>query len=304
MNSLLFRLQIEMKKQYKTTRFAPTPSGYLHLGNIYSFVLTYHIAQKENLKILLRIDDLDKVRTRNKYLQDIFDTLEFLEIPHDLGPKNIKDFKSNFSQFSRMDLYEEALESLKTKRLIFACDCSRKKILKLNPKGFYPGFCKTRQLEFNNSGTAWRVKTPGNTEVHLNDYSGVTVTGKLPGILNDFIVRKKDRLPSYQLASIVDDIHFGIDLIVRGKDLYGSSLAQIYLADLLGDNTFSKSTFCHHQILKNDRNEKLSKSAGSTSVQYLRNQGKKKSDVYQALADLVGLKGTFRQLQDFSILVK
>ncbi|PRY90659.1 glutamyl-tRNA synthetase [Mongoliibacter ruber] len=295
---------MKMTKSHSISRYAPTPSGYLHFGNIYSFILTYHIAKKENAKTLLRIDDLDKERTKNNFLHDIFNTLDFLEIPYDLGPKNFSDFKSNYSQLSRMSLYKEALENLKTKKLIFACDCSRKKILKSNPKGFYNGFCRNKKLDFNKSDAAWRVATPKDIEVNLNDYSGVTVSGKLPSLLSDFIVRKKDGFPSYQLASLVDDLHFGVDLIVRGKDLYGSSLAQVYLADIMGKNDFPKSTFYHHQIIKNENKEKLSKSAGSTSVFYLRNQGKKKSEVYQALAELLGLQGTFTQLQDFSILVK
>jgi glutamyl/glutaminyl-tRNA synthetase len=68
------------KKNFKLTRFAPTPSGFLHIGNIYSFILTYHIAKKHESKILLRIDDIDRERVKNKYVQDIFDSLDFLEI--------------------------------------------------------------------------------------------------------------------------------------------------------------------------------------------------------------------------------
>lgn len=300
---MIISTSLKMKKQHQLTRFAPTPSGFLHLGNIYSFLTTHHIAQKENAKVFLRIDDLDKDRTRNNYINDIFETLDFLEIPYDRGPKNLKDFKSNFSQFSRLHLYREALESLKINKLIFACDCSRKKILKMNPKGFYTGFCRNRQLSFANTDTAWRVKTPRNNDVQLNDYSGITITGKLPGVLNDFIIRKKGGLPSYQLASLIDDIHFDVDLIVRGKDLYGSSLAQVFLSGHLIGNQFSGNTFYHHKILKNEKSQKLSKSTGSTSVQYLRKQGKKKAQVYQAVADLAGLKGQYNKLEDFSILV-
>lgn len=286
------------------TRYAPTPSGFLHLGNLYSFVLTYHTAKKEGAKILLRIDDLDKERTKQKFLKDIFETLDFMEIPYDFGPKNVKEFQNSFSQFKRLENYKETLQLLKDKRVLFACDCSRNKILKMDKRGFYSGFCRDRKLGFDAPEKAWRIMTPDQEEVGLNDYTGTRVSGRMPGILKDFIVRKKDGLPSYQLSSLVDDIHFGVNLIVRGKDLYGSSLAQIFLSQYLEENSFSASAFLHHPILKDQKGQKLSKSAGSSSIQHLRKSGKKKSEIYTTLADYLGLKGEFKKLDDFSVLVR
>jgi glutamyl/glutaminyl-tRNA synthetase len=82
----------------KLTRYAPTPSGFLHLGNIYSFILTYHLAKKHQAKILLRIDDLDSDRIKPAYIQDIFDSLDFMELPYDLGPRLTKEYEAEFSQ--------------------------------------------------------------------------------------------------------------------------------------------------------------------------------------------------------------
>jgi glutamyl/glutaminyl-tRNA synthetase len=291
------------QQSFKLTRFAPTPSGYLHLGNVYSFILTYHLAKKHQSKIMLRIDDIDRDRMKNKYIQDIFDTLDFLEIPFDLGPKDLKDFQKNFSQINRLELYREALAQLKEKRTLFACDCSRKKIEKMDPNGYYTGFCRKRNLDFNQKDIAWRFKVDKHQEVSFIDLKDGLVTGKIPGILADFIVRKKDALPAYQLTTIVDDLFYGVDLIIRGKDLWGSTMAQVYLSKQLLNNNYSQSTFYHHPLIKGLNNQKLSKSAGDTSVQFLRKSGKKKEDVFQLIGILLGEKRNFRSLSDFSLVV-
>ncbi|MFD2201395.1 glutamate--tRNA ligase family protein [Shivajiella indica] len=285
---------------FKLTRFAPTPSGFLHIGNIYSFIITYHLAKKHQSKIMLRIDDMDRERIKNKYIQDIFETLDFLEIPYHQGPKNLQDFQKNFSQVNRLNLYQDALLQLKETGLLFACDCSRKKIEKMDPNGYYTGFCRNRNLDFNKKDLAWRIKVDKHQEVTFIDLKDGLVTGKIPGILSDFIVRKKDTFPAYQLASVVDDLHYGVDLIIRGKDLWGSTLAQTFLSKRLPTNNFAETTFYHHPLIKGPNNQKLSKSAGSTSIQFLRKSGKKKEDVFEVIGNQIGSKNPLRSLEDFS----
>ncbi|SNS25725.1 glutamyl-tRNA synthetase [Belliella buryatensis] len=285
--------------KHHLTRYAPTPSGFLHLGNVFSFLNTYHLAKASEAKILLRIDDYDQERVKKKYIQDIFDTLDFLEIPFDSGPKTLKEFESKYSSKHRKVNYTKALEILKSKNMLFACDCSRKKVERMHPKGFYTGYCQKRNLDFNLPEINWRTKLPFHHPVQIKTTDGWE-SGKTPGILNDIIVKKKDGLPSYQLASVVDDLTFGIDLIVRGKDLWGSSLAQIHIARHLGINDFGQSTFHHHQLIKNTQNRKLSKSAGDTSIQFLRKSGKKKTDVFRLLADQLGIKQPIESIEDFS----
>jgi glutamyl-tRNA synthetase len=287
-------------KKFNLTRFAPTPSGYLHLGNVYSFIVTYHLAKKHQSDILLRIDDIDRDRVKNKYIQDIFETLDFLEIPFDSGPKNLKDFQQNFSQIHRLELYRKALEELKGKGALFACDCSRKKIEKMDPKGNYTGFCRNRKIDLNQKDMAWRLKVDKHQEVSFIDLKDSLVSGKIPGILADFIVKRKDALPAYQLTSVVDDLFFGVDLIIRGKDLWGSTLSQIYLSGQLEKNIFDKSTFFHHSLIQGKGKQKLSKSAGDTSIQYLRKSGNKKEDIFQLIGSLTGAKKPIRSLDDFS----
>ena len=104
---------------YKT-RFAPTPSGFLHLGNVFSFVVAAALAACWKAHTLLRIDDMDRERVNPAYVQDIFDTLRFLNIPWDQGPVDVPDFELHFSQRHRLPIYRQALAELKEKGMLFA----------------------------------------------------------------------------------------------------------------------------------------------------------------------------------------
>jgi len=289
--------------EFKLTRFAPTPSGFLHTGNIYSFIITHHLAKKQGAKVLLRIDDLDRERYKPRFVQDIFDTLNYLEIPYDLGPKDMGDFDQSYAQMHRLPLYNSALEELRNKKALFACDCSRKKIEKMNPKGFYTGFCLRRNLPFDQPEITWRIKAKMHLDVPFKELTLGIVNGKLPGILTDFVVRKKDAMPSYQLTSLVDDLHYGVDLIVRGKDLWGSTIAQVYLSKFLAENTFTGNIFHHHPLIQGPNNQKLSKSSDVTSIQLLRKTGKKKEYIYPMIAATIGLKESPKNLEEFGAML-
>lgn len=269
--------------KYALTRIAPTPSGFLHLGNAYSFLLTQALAKKHGAKILLRIDDLDRERYRPEYVQDIFDTLDFLEIEIDLGPKSVSELESEWSQVHRMQVYEEALAKLRATGKVFSCDCSRNKIQQIDPRGYYLGQCLDRRIPLDKPDTAWRVNTLEADFTQFTEYPNFRKTDLIPEETAFYVVRKKDRLPAYHLTSVVDDLHFGVDLIVRGKDLYASTLAQLDLARLLGEERFGKITFLHHGLIKGANQSKLSKSSGDTSIQYLRKEGKKLQDIKNLL---------------------
>ncbi len=258
------------------TRIAPTPSGYLHLGNVLSFALTSVLAKQSGAHIMLRIDDLDRDRVRTVYVKDIFDTLAYLDLPWDEGPADYGAYASTYSQMHRLKLYEEALEQLRSQGAVFACDCSRTMLQRNHPKGVYTGRCKHRGLPLDGTGNCWRIDTD---------------KADLPASVQHFIVRKKDGMPAYQLTSLVDDKHFGVDLIVRGQDLWGSTMAQIFLAEILGYEPFRKASFVHHILLKaGATGEKMSKSAGATSIRYLRNNGYSSADIYQMIGRMAGLR--------------
>lgn len=257
---------------FHTTRIAPTPSGYLHLGNAASFLQTVVLAKQYNANILLRIDDMDSHRAESRYLEDIFETLHFLEINWQLGPRDTEDQTSNYSQHRRLPLYQRALDNLRQKGAVYACNCSRTQVLARNGSGHYDGHCRHRELSLDEKDVAWRLDTSASSGTFMKTITGVH-KADFPAGMRDFVVRKKDGFPAYQLSSVVDDLHFGIDLIVRGQDLWSSTLAQLYLAQQLNEPTFGDITFHHHPLLLDAQQNKLSKSAGDISVRALRQKG-------------------------------
>lgn len=273
---------------FSKTRIAPTPSGYLHLGNVLSFALTVYMAEQTGAKIFLRIDDLDRERAQKQYIRDIFNTLNFMEIPWDEGPRNEHEFEKEWSQVHRLPLYRDKLQRLRDSGDVFACDCSRVQIRSINADDVYPGTCRDKNIPLDTTGVSWRLRTDSNMPLKIKSLSGETINAHLLQDMKDFIVRKKDGYPAYQLSSVVDDLHFGIDFIVRGNDLLSSTQAQLYLAPKLGEGRFAGITFYHHKLLETS-GKKLSKSAGDTSVKYLREQGKKPSDIYMLIAGMLGL---------------
>ena len=270
------------------TRLAPTPSGFLHMGNVLSFVITKGLAEQTNAGVLLRIDDMDRERVQLPYVADIFETLTFLGLGWDEGPGNAVDFEAGYSQRLRLSRYENALRHLVADGHVYACTCSRSDILKSSPDGIYTGTCRARHIPLHTEGVCWRLNTAGAGVVQLRSLEETNAVA-FPQDMNDFIVRKKDGYPAYQLTSIVDDIDHGVDLVVRGADLFHSTIAQLYLASLLPAGAFSAATFYHHRLITDTSGEKLSKSAGATSVHFLRNAGLSAAQIYQLVARSAGI---------------
>lgn len=315
---------------YKLTRIAPTPSGYLHLGNVFSFAITAALARRCGAEILLRIDDLDRERVQREYVEDIFETLGFMEIPWDRGPRSFDEFSRAWSQLHRMELYREALSRLRATGAVFGCSCSRAEVLRVSRDGGYPGTCVARGVELDAAGVSWRVRThagdpgaasPGDPDaaglargamgpevLRVKTYPAGNVEARLPVEMRDFVVRKRDGFPAYQLSSMVDDLHYGVDLIVRGEDLWGSTLAQLYLSYPLGAADFADAAgfrdvrFYHHPLLMAG-GEKLSKSAGATSIQYLRRQGISAGEIYGLIAREVAGNAEARDWEGLAALV-
>lgn len=267
-------------QQFTKTRIAPTPSGYLHLGNAYSFALTASLAKQTGAKILLRIDDLDRDRINPPYVQDIFDTLSFLEISWDDGPRNMQEYETVWSQLYQMDIYRAALLQLKQNDAVYACQCSRTQIQTCT--------CRDKNILLDTPNTSWRLRTD-ERELTIKIFNDGIIKTKLPPEMKDFVVKKKDGYPAYQLTSLVDDLHYGIDLIVRGKDLWPSTVAQHYLADVFQNITFQNITFHHHSLVMESADKKLSKSAGATSIKYLREQGETAVDVYEEIGRMMDM---------------
>ncbi|MEP2349313.1 MAG: glutamate--tRNA ligase family protein, partial [Algoriphagus sp.] len=244
-------------------------------------------------------DDLDRDRYRPEYVQDIFDTLDFMEIGFNMGPKNLHEFEQEWSQIHRMNTYMEALDEIRDRKLVFACDCTRKKIQQLDSSGYYLGHCQVRNIPLERNETCWRMDTFDTDFIKVNTYSEGIKSYTLPEDSAFFIVRKKDKLPAYQLTSVLDDVTYGVDLIVRGNDLFGSTLGQLILAQGLELDSFQQATFHHHPLLKGPKNKKLSKSEGATSIQFLRNEGKNPADVYRILGEMLGANEPIKNFEEF-----
>lgn len=240
--------------------------------------------KKHGGSLLLRIDDIDDERKRPEYVNDIFYSLEWLGIEWQEGPSGPENFELNWSQHRRLNIYNNCLTTLREKNLVFACECSRKKLASL--AGYaYPGACEKLRIPLDTPGVCWRIPVPENAVVNFHDEEKGEVKFPLGTDSGSFIVRKKDGLPSYQLVSLVDDVHFRINYIVRGEDLLSSTASQLYLADRLGYSTFRECKFLHHKLEKDDQGHKLSKTAGSISLQYMRKHGIKPGEVYKLFAE-------------------
>jgi glutamyl/glutaminyl-tRNA synthetase len=247
-------------------RLAPTPSGYLHTGNALNFLLNWTAARASGASLLLRIDDLDADRKRPEYVQDIFSSLEWLGINWDEGPRSVADFEQQWSQHLRLSTYETLLGRLRQTGLLFACRKSRSDLAPF--EGFYPPEFRNQSLTLDDPDVAWRIKTPEGFP------------------MPDFVVRRRDGLPAYQIASLADDLHFNTTHIIRGIDLEPSTLAQRFLAECLEEEPFMTIRFLHHPLLTDSAGSKLSKSAGAAALSALRQGGA--VDVFGQVAAALG----------------
>lgn len=255
----------------KKTRFAPTPSGFLHMGNIYNLLLTYLVAESENAKLGLRIDDIDRARFRSEYLEDIFHTCDFLGVHFSFGPSSIDEFHKSYSQGDKIEWYRSFLCQIKNS---FICDCTRKSLSTFETS-IYPGVCRQKNLSLNAQGILkTRVRMGENINAnHL--ISNNKKSFNFSEIVGDFILwnHEEDR-PSYQLVSMAHDMEDDVSIIVRGEDLLESTFSQEYLRYLL--KIEDKISYIHHELIK-EGDQKISKSVlghskGKLSDQYSRKE--------------------------------
>jgi glutamyl/glutaminyl-tRNA synthetase len=250
----------------RLARIAPTPSGYLHAGNVANFLINAFLAGEDG-ELLLRIDDLDNSRFREAYLEDIFRVLEHVGLRWTRGPRDAPDFHAHWSQQHRMPEYERVLAVLRNHPLVFACPCSRREL----SEGGHAHNCLSGSISLDTVGVAWRVNTREiSPQTIENPLGGKPFVIDLQAEVPDFVIRKKNQLPSYQTGSVVDDLHFGVTHVARGEDLLPSTAAQMVLADLMGQSaSFATIEFLHHPLMLGPDGKKLSKSAGARSQSIL-----------------------------------
>lgn len=231
-------------------RFAPSPTGPLHFGSLVAAVASYCDARANGGQWLLRMEDLDKPREVQDAADGILRTLETFGFAWDA---------KIIYQSQRTELYESALQTLKAKRLVYPCTCSRKEIadsaIASGIEGvIYPKTCLNHALK-TNIHAAYRALTLDENIVFLDGIQGEIVQN-LARDVGDFILKRADGLFAYQLAAVVDDAAQGVTHVVRGADLLDSTPRQIYLQRLLG---YATPHYAHVPVASNAAGEKLSK---------------------------------------------
>ena len=241
------------------TRFAPTPSGYLHIGNAANALLVSWLAAASDGTVALRIDDMDASRARSEFVADIFDTLAWLEIPWAIGPRDAADFVAHFSMASSAERYRGELSAAQARGLdAYACACSRSQLTAV-PTGGCPGGCRTRDLLLEPGKTALRLHVPRGTAVPVGEH-----VVHVDEVMGDFVVWRRDDLPSYHLASVIEDRDLGTTHLVRGADLLESTAAQFLLASQLGAPSVLDATYLFHDLITDADGAKLSKSVATS----------------------------------------
>lgn len=233
-------------------RFAPTPSGPLHLGSLLTGLASFLDARASGGQWLLRIDDLDTPRTQPGAADRILETLEALSLHWD---------ESVSYQSQNHATYAFALDRLHAKGLIYACECTRRNtaVMPLPADGACPGQCRTAALAFRSGEHALRVQVPHQSIAFYDTIKGWTERS-LPALCGDFILFRRDKIYAYHLATVVDDHDLGITHIVRGEDLLESTPQQIFLQQALG---FESPAYTHTPLMISPDGRKLSKSQGA-----------------------------------------
>ena len=268
-------------------RFAPSPTGRMHLGNVFSALLSWLSAKAQGGTWLLRIEDIDPQRSRREYADMLMDDLQWLGLPWDEGP---------YWQSLRGPIYEHCLQQLTRGGMTYPCYCTRADILatqaphESDGRVVYKGTCRNLPPGARTGPAAIRMKVPdaGHALVTFTDGHYGTHTVNLATQCGDFIVRRKDGAWAYQLAVVVDDALMGITEVVRGRDLLLSSPQQIYLARQLG---FTPPHFTHLPLLCNTAGQRLSKRDRSMDMEYLR-QRYTPRQITGMLAHAAGLQPT------------
>jgi len=266
------------------TRFAPAPTGFLHLGHVLNAHHVWAAARRHGAQVLLRIEDHDRERCRPEYERAILDDLDWLGFAPDVYPtQEFRDGRCESRQSERHAVYLEAAEMLINRGLVYGCTCTRRDIAAApgaegDAELRYPGTCRARGIP-PGEGIAWRLRLePG--EEHFTDLWTGPQTQSPAEQCGDVAIRDRKGNWTYQFVASVDDFRQGIDLVVRGRDLLPSTGRQIRIARLLGRDT--PATFGHHELIMKSPTQKLSKSDGDTGVRDLRASGWNREQVLEA----------------------
>jgi glutamyl/glutaminyl-tRNA synthetase len=271
------------------TRFAPSPTGYLHLGHVVNAIWVWGLARVLGGRVLLRIEDHDRGRSRPEYEEAVLEDLAWLGLVPDLGPTRQRDATA---------MYLDTLGALEQRGLVYACDCSRRDIAREagdvpHLETRYPGRCRDRGL-LPGPGLGQRLRLDDTVEQFSDALLGQQE--QTPALqCGDLLLRDRHGYWTYQFAVVVDDLRQGVDLVVRGADLLSSTGRQIALARMLGRD--DPPVYLHHPLLHRPDGAKLSKAAGDTGIRELRAAGVSPQEVLGRAAEAAGLTMGARSLR-------
>ena len=261
--------------QPPVTRFAPSPTGYLHLGHVVNAIYVWGIARALGGRVLLRIEDHDRRRSRTRFEESILDDLDWLGFVPDAGRFPVA------RQSDRPGRYEAALQRLQASQHVYGCDCSRRII----GSERYGNTCRNRGLG-TGPRLGLRVEIGAGAERVPHGAGGDRE--ETPDEFGDLLVRDRDGHWTYQFSVVVDDEQDGVNLVIRGADLAGSTARQIRLARMLGRS--QSAQYFHHPLLVDASGRKLSKSDGDAGVREMRTAGISAPEVIGRAAAAVGLR--------------
>lgn len=271
-------------------RLAPSPTGYLHLGHARTFWVAYMRARSCSGELVFRNEDLDPHRSRPQFVQAMFDDLRWLGLDWDEGP----DLPSPsvgaygpYSQSERRGFYLEAWRRLRDGGFIYPCTCSRKDLEHAasapheeDDEIRYPGKCRSKVSQAANwetpAGVSWRFRVPDQSLVSFFDRCQGEQQFTAGVDFCDFLVWRRDDVPAYQLAVIVDDEAMRISEVVRGADLLRSTARQLLLIEALG---YPTPAYFHCPLLRDEQDRRLAKRHEALSLHHLREQGVDPADL-------------------------
>jgi glutamyl/glutaminyl-tRNA synthetase len=261
-------------------RIAPSPTGHLHLGHARTFLTAAERAAQHGGTLILRNDDLDTQRSRPEFIQAMLEDLEWLGIRWQEGPQRNGEETGAFRPYTeslRVARYRDAFECLQHAGAIYPCVCSRRDLQSAahaphaedEDEPLYPGTCRNRTIA-EDEPAAWRFRVPDGESIRFEDAlqgPQAFVAGRDFG---DFVVMRRDGVPSYQLACVADDAEMQITEVVRGRDLLRSTARQMLLIRALG---LAQPAYAHCDLVLNEQGQRLAKRDASRSIRALREAG-------------------------------
>jgi len=277
------------------TRFAPAPTGDLHLGHLVNALYTWGIARATGGRVILRIEDHDRQRSRPEHEAMMLSDLERLGLVPDEPPiATVRAGPTPFRQSDNGPAYEAALDHLRGQGLVYACDCARSTFAAYEEergrawRGIgCPGGCRARTLP-EAGGTGLRVAVGAGSERWVDLLAGPVSDEPAAG--GDPLVRDRVGNWTYALCVVVDDRDQGVDLVIRGRDLLSATPLQLRLARILGRETAPR--LLHHPLVRRVSGQKLSKSEADTSVRSMLDAGATAAELFGRAARLAGLRAS------------